>query len=60
MQNAKCRIIGRKREDYNAVANKKLNVMRKLTSLSQGQGARPRPVGDTGSVSWRSGQKCAK
>ena len=25
-----------------------------------GQGARPRPVGDAGSVSWRSGQNCAK
>ena len=38
-------------------ANDKMNVMRSLTSLSQGQGARPRPVGDTGSVSWRSGQR---
>ena len=26
----------------------------------RGQGARPRPVGDAGSVSWRSGQNCAK
>ena len=25
-----------------------------------GQGTRPRPVGDAGSVSWRSGQNCAK
>ena len=28
--------------------------------LRRGQGTRPRPVGDTGSVSWRSGQNCAK
>ena len=26
----------------------------------RGQGARPRPVDDAGSVSWRSGQNCAK
>ena len=33
-----------------------------LASFSSegGQGTRPRPVGDTGSVSWRSGQNCAK
>ena len=33
-----------------------------LASFSSegGQGARPRPVGDAGSVSWRSGQNCAK
>ena len=29
-------------------------------SLICRQGTRPRPVGDTGSVSWRSGQNCAK
>ena len=29
-------------------------------SLICRQGTRPRPAGDTGSVSWRSGQNCAK
>ena len=39
--------------------NKLIDGPTSLT-LERGQGTRPRPVGDTGSVSWRSGQNCAK
>ena len=31
-----------------------------IRKANGGQGTRPRPVGDAGSVSWRSGQNCAK
>ena len=49
------RSFGALRADYKSGC-----AMRSLALLLQGQGTRPPPVADEGSVSWRSGQICAK
>ena len=54
MQNAECKIIGAK--PIIMLPQTKSNAKPYLPN-PRGQGTRPRPVGDAGSVSWRSGQR---